>query len=440
MVQANQKDMTRLKFIDCTFKATATAVNGLLVIVTGMSDEIHVDDVLLYRCDFFMPRMAWEFLDQTGHPTLASNVVRMRNVRVENCNHYDCGSTNGIASSFCGHIEGAAAINNCYYDGGDGIALEYAQHHVGAKAINNTFFGLDDEAHPIACTTLFTTEYNTGMTIAYNKTVGRCGKSLRAWQLKDARLFGNMMYTTDYALDMRFCKDVRVSGDLYDGMGTIGIRLEGDSSLPMTGTEFRDCVVRNSNATTNNAVVRFTSQYTYDNRVFDSKLTKVAGNNVAADNDSSAYNNQLHRCIFGDDAAPTLYRPYRLKTLSDADTTLSLSDADVEFIRFNGTLTSTRTITFPLQKRAIYIHNSTAQSLRIAEPGGSFQTLNKSCGSWFGFDGSTIYRQAALQTSAYSPSNVSTDRSYDANSTTLDELADVLGTLIDDLQSRNVIG
>lgn len=41
---------------------------------------------------------------------------------------------------------------------------------------------------------------------------------------------------------------------------------------------------------------------------------------------------------------------------------------------------------------------------------------------------------------AYTLTNVFTDRSYDANSTTIDELADVLGTLIADLQTRNLLG
>lgn len=41
--------------------------------------------------------------------------------------------------------------------------------------------------------------------------------------------------------------------------------------------------------------------------------------------------------------------------------------------------------------------------------------------------------------SAYTPTNVTTDRSYDANATTTDELADVLGTLIGDLQTAGVI-
>ena len=40
----------------------------------------------------------------------------------------------------------------------------------------------------------------------------------------------------------------------------------------------------------------------------------------------------------------------------------------------------------------------------------------------------------------YTVANYVTDRSYDANSYTMDELADVLGTLISDLQTRGVIG
>jgi len=53
-----------------------------------------------------------------------------------------------------------------------------------------------------------------------------------------------------------------------------------------------------------------------------------------------------------------------------------------------------------------------------------------------GFHGTTPVAQSA----AYTPSNVSTDRSYDADSTTLAEVADVLGTLIADLQAVGLIG
>lgn len=42
--------------------------------------------------------------------------------------------------------------------------------------------------------------------------------------------------------------------------------------------------------------------------------------------------------------------------------------------------------------------------------------------------------------STYSVTNVTTDRSYDANSLTVDELADVVGTLISDLQAAGILG
>lgn len=51
-------------------------------------------------------------------------------------------------------------------------------------------------------------------------------------------------------------------------------------------------------------------------------------------------------------------------------------------------------------------------------------------GTTIGFFGVT----PAVRASAYTPTNVSTDRAYDANATTTDELADVLGTLIADLK------
>lgn len=46
----------------------------------------------------------------------------------------------------------------------------------------------------------------------------------------------------------------------------------------------------------------------------------------------------------------------------------------------------------------------------------------------------------AASSTRYTVTNVTTDRSYDANSTSTAELADVLGTLIDDLRARGVLG
>lgn len=43
-------------------------------------------------------------------------------------------------------------------------------------------------------------------------------------------------------------------------------------------------------------------------------------------------------------------------------------------------------------------------------------------------------------TAAYTPTNVTPDRAYDADATSTAELGDVLGTLISDLQSLGLIG
>jgi hypothetical protein len=59
----------------------------------------------------------------------------------------------------------------------------------------------------------------------------------------------------------------------------------------------------------------------------------------------------------------------------------------------------------------------------------------KIAGTWTQLAAAGAYDTGAT----YTPTNVSTDRSYDANSTTLDELADVVGTLIADLQGVNIL-
>jgi len=62
--------------------------------------------------------------------------------------------------------------------------------------------------------------------------------------------------------------------------------------------------------------------------------------------------------------------------------------------------------------------------------------IDKKSPAWW--DGSTWHYRAYRENS-YTVSNVTTDRSFDANSTTLDEIADVLGTLISDLKSVGIL-
>lgn len=66
-------------------------------------------------------------------------------------------------------------------------------------------------------------------------------------------------------------------------------------------------------------------------------------------------------------------------------------------------------------------------------PVGWVCTANGSPGTWVPFG----YVPGTVQT--YSATNVSTDRTYNANATTVDELADVLGTLIADLRAHGLV-
>ncbi len=51
----------------------------------------------------------------------------------------------------------------------------------------------------------------------------------------------------------------------------------------------------------------------------------------------------------------------------------------------------------------------------------------------------TAVEALAAATDAYAPTNVTTDRAFDADTVAVAELADVVGTLIADLQAKGII-
>lgn len=84
---------------------------------------------------------------------------------------------------------------------------------------------------------------------------------------------------------------------------------------------------------------------------------------------------------------------------------------------------------------AIVVPNDTTSELAVNRGLNVTGDLNHD-GSNVGFFGAT----PVVQPTAYTLTNVTSDKAYDANATTLDEIADVLGTLIADLQSLGLIG
>lgn len=74
---------------------------------------------------------------------------------------------------------------------------------------------------------------------------------------------------------------------------------------------------------------------------------------------------------------------------------------------------------------------ATAGDINIGETSAAAINIGGALGATLGFFGTAATGQSA----AYTPTNVTPDRSFDADSTTLDEIADVVGTIIADLQA-----
>jgi hypothetical protein len=76
----------------------------------------------------------------------------------------------------------------------------------------------------------------------------------------------------------------------------------------------------------------------------------------------------------------------------------------------------------------VAIRNGTNTRWIVDEDGDTWQQGNFACNN-----------VAPAAPATYTPSNVSADRAFDANSTSLDELADVVGTLIADLKLTGLV-
>lgn len=134
-------------------------------------------------------------------------------------------------------------------------------------------------------------------------------------------------------------------------------------------------------------------------------------------------------------------------TASDGDTTPSVAKQNLLLLNNTGATTITNLDDGTEGQLVVLVFNNA--NTTIADnaniflnagvnwnaPGNATLTLIYSASKWI-----EIGRGHSAQTGAYAISNVTTDRAMDANATTLDEVADVLGTLIADLTTRGVIG
>jgi len=123
---------------------------------------------------------------------------------------------------------------------------------------------------------------------------------------------------------------------------------------------------------------------------------------------------------------------------AQANSDVTTSDVDMD-IYLGGLIT--KMITFETGTNAIKFNEAMLDSdITFYWDSGSSLSQDGATGDWTFDNDVQIDGTLTVGTApTYSASNVSTDRTYDANSTSLNELADVLGTLIADLQTIGLL-
>ena len=141
----------------------------------------------------------------------------------------------------------------------------------------------------------------------------------------------------------------------------------------------------------------------------------------------------------------------------DANTTLSQDDVHFDLITMYPTADRTITLPDPYEGAMARISNVPAHgsfTLTFNNPDASllvdlpvnatfelFAVYNTASGLyWDFFIPQALGRFASATKPVYTPTNVATDRSFDANATSDDEQADVQGTVIQDMQTIGLFG
>lgn len=132
--------------------------------------------------------------------------------------------------------------------------------------------------------------------------------------------------------------------------------------------------------------------------------------------------------------ATTYANQFALKNV-DGPITFYPSSASVEMVRFtdNGLSIGTTESSARLQIKGA--GTTTGLGLLVTNSAGTARLTVRDDGA-FAFKGGTV---GVAQTGYTTFGNLSTDRTCDANSTTVEELADILGTLIEDLKIKGLI-
>lgn len=308
-----------------------------------------------------------------------------------------------------------------------------------------------------ACTTYGIRIFNSDNNAVTGNSIDGSGIGMRAESASNCTFAGNIVsgaVTFGYRDDSS-CSDVSVSGNVFNGSGSavlldspraqfFGNNLRGVANSVRCGSSGSASVVANnviSNGSGNDIEVQVTGVVVSGNRI-DSAGTKciatsgagskclITGNRVTgaqrgiecATDDNLVVGNFLSgQSVLGIYAAAKARNQIVGNRIDTSVTSINLFGAANTYIADNVTLNS-----------------ATASISENGTSSGTVLAHNRFDGT-VTLSGTSRINIPVTPTTTYTVSNVTTDRTYDANSTSTDELADVLGTLIADLKTKGII-
>ncbi len=170
----------------------------------------------------------------------------------------------------------------------------------------------------------------------------------------------------DYAFAMRDSVRNNIRRDYYKSANQFAA-IVGNNSTTTQHNKFVDVTFDNSSNGANAATVRFDGTNTNLNLIEGGNIRKGTGGAFIDSSNNTTRNAYEMRNVELDSIR---YEGYRIINLTDADYTLQEVNAQTKALRFAGTLTATRVVTFPDVERVYQIVNTTTQTLTLSVSGG----------------------------------------------------------------------
>lgn len=300
----------------------------------------------------------------------------VRNVKVKNNKFRNLGlsGTSGIGLSLDGYGEGfevsGNSLRNCLT-----VGIENVGWIKGAIRENNfADFRSGRAWAPLSLSTNTNLMYK--LLLQGNKCLEAANATIAMYGVMDS-LLQDEYYWSDsltYTLRSRYFQRNTLRECYIRGSGTnqIAWARENETGRPVQDNIDEGCTFDHSESTNNSSVVRAAGSAVLRNITRDATILNVTG--VAHDETSSARLNRLERTNWGSNlsVAPGTYRNgMYIYSMSDADVSPTSLHAQHEDIKITGTLTATRTLTWPKWDKKWTFWNATSQTVNVKSSGSS---------------------------------------------------------------------